>query len=244
MNALIVCVSYWEELSLTLPYNAHHFKSVTVLTTPDDYLRLSKSDFKVLGRLPNVTITVSNLWQSGGAMFNKWAVVENALRYVVDTSGWVCVMDSDIFIPKSAGRCFKSFRPGNLYTPFRRMKPEVEGPPSEDEWDTYPRHRNQNEWAGYMHVFHGSDPMLAKRPWYDTGWKHAGGGDTLFQRRWGAANKIRPPFDVLHIGTPALNWCGRTVEGHNALLDIWRRRRAEREVCDAVGAHPDERIKS
>lgn len=242
MNAIIVCVDYWKELSLTLPHNAHHFKEVFVLTSPKDFRTQFEQHVKSLTLMPNVTVVAYDGLYDNGSMFNKWGILEKGLREWIDVKDWICVMDADIFIPRYAGKCFRDFRPGNLYTPFRRMNPKVEAAPNEDKWDVYPRHRNQDEWAGYMHVFHGSDPVLEAKPWYDTGWKHAGGGDTVFQRRWERVNKIRPYFEVLHIGMPAVNWCGRTKERQEALIDIWRKRRSEREMLDNVGAHPDERI--
>lgn len=104
--------------------------------------------------------------------------------------------------------------------------------PSEDTWDKeYKLHRNSSEWAGYCQIFHGSDPVLeAGRYWHETNWKHAGGADSFFQRKWSAEKKIRPPFEVLHIGEAGANWCGRTsryVSGEEPEASMENKQRLE-----------------
>lgn len=79
----------------------------------------------------------------------------------------------------------------------------------ESEWWQYPIHRNIYEWAGYCQLFHGSDSALGTAPWHQTNWRHAGGADSFFQRKWDVKDKIRPPFECLHIGQAGQNWCGR-----------------------------------
>ena len=82
--------------------------------------------------------------------------------------------------------------------------------PKEDTWNKFPIHSNINEWAGYTQIFHGADPVLeSNRHWHQTNWKHAGGADSFFQQKWAKENKIRPPFEVLHLGEAGKNWCGR-----------------------------------
>ena len=62
--------------------------------------------------------------------------------------------------------------------------------------------------------------------------------DSIFQRKWPRQNKIRPPFDVLHIGTAGSNWYGRaspyldgnvhkkSAERTEMVMEIWNKRRA------------------
>jgi hypothetical protein len=127
---------------------------------------------------------------------------------------------------------------GMLATPLRRMCPDLPKQiPHEATWKQYPVHRNISEWAGYSQIFHASDPCLklcancnlpledhmdrdvlsttcrAKGQdfsWHQTNWRHAGGADSFFQLRWQHIKKIRPPFEVLHVGGSGSNWCGRT----------------------------------
>jgi hypothetical protein len=130
-------------------------------------------------------------------------------------------------------------QPGFLYTPRRRMFPDIptsiEKLPPESVWDIYPHHRNEAEFAGYSQIFHTSDPYLVAcancgysypshqshlNPdrqcpmfsWHETDWKHAGGADSFFQLRWPNSLKIRPAFDVLHLGPAGVNWCGRATK--------------------------------
>ena len=84
--------------------------------------------------------------------------------------------------------------------------------PDESDWNQYEIHRNVNEFAGYSQIFHASDPVLGNAPWHETNWKHAGGADSFFQRKWKKENKIRPDFEVLHLGHAGRNWCGRTTD--------------------------------
>jgi hypothetical protein len=83
--------------------------------------------------------------------------------------------------------------------------------PDENEWRNYPIHRNTAEWAGYSQIFHANDPVLGSPPWHEVDWVHAGGADSMFQRKWPRDRKIRPPFEVLHLGLAGENWMGRAT---------------------------------
>lgn len=132
---------------------------------------------------------------------------------------------------------------GNIYTPLRRIWAEWPDPmirggvmynaivgkqpplPLEQHWSAFPIHRNTGEWAGYSQIFHANDPVLGPPPWHETDWIHAGGADSFFQRKWKPENKIRPPFECLHLGPCGENWFGRTEEGRRRTKAIWQRRR-------------------
>lgn len=104
--------------------------------------------------------------------------------------------------------------------------------PPENEWTKYPVHRNVREWAGYTQIFHADDPALGKPPWYDISWIHAGGADSQFQHRWAEDKKIRPTWEVLHLGEAGLNWYGRSTPYADGTLnpDANTRRRAMNNV--------------
>jgi hypothetical protein len=70
---------------------------------------------------------------------------------------------------------------------------------------------NNEEFAGYFQLFHASDPVLQRTPWHETDWTWAGGADSFFHQKWSESNKVRPPFEVLHLGPPFINWCGRVT---------------------------------
>jgi len=137
-------------------------------------------------------------------------------------------MDADVCWPNHIDWCFHHpdgsvspstlepsmahMHPGYLYTPLRRMMYDVpDHLPQEPYWKQFPLHKQQVEWAGYTQIFHGSDKHLSTAPWHQTNWKHAGGGDSFFQQKWSTAEKLRPPFEVLHLGHDGRNWCGRVT---------------------------------
>lgn len=226
VRAVLVSVGYAKELSLCLPRNAPHFESVTVATTPEDADTLA-----VIASMPNARPHVTRDFYAAGARFNKGLVLEQMLREI--TPGWFCVLDADVALPASFA--WPELTPGKLYTPLRRMCPDVpDAVPPDSEWYRYPHHRYQAEHAGYFQLAHTSDPVLRSRPWYPTDWKHAGGCDSFFQMKWRPADKVRPPFDVLHFGESAANWMGRSPDARAALAALWHRRRANR----AAGRDP------
>ena len=203
MRAIIVSVDYTDELRLTLPYNRSHFESVHVVTSSKD-----ADNVRPVAAASNAEVIVTDLFYEGGAKFNKWRALEYGLD-VMGRQGWLCVMDADVFWPKRA-----TLNPvlGNLYTPMRRMYPEI--PPSVPEeftWKMFPVHRNVGEFAGYSQIFHADDPVLGPAPWHQTDWEHAGGADSIFQRKWPSHLKVRPSWDCLHIGSAGQNWYGRST---------------------------------
>jgi hypothetical protein len=111
--------------------------------------------------------------------------------------------------------------------------------PPENEWTKYPVHRNTKEWAGYSQIFHADDPVLGQPPWYDISWSHAGGADSAFQYRWPDNRKVRPPWEVLHLGEAGMNWYGRSTpyaDGTSnpeaearkrAMTNVWASRRGK-----------------
>lgn len=203
MKAILVAVDYWDLLAITLPWNRHHFESVAIVTSPEDVPKLTD-----LARANWADIIVTNKFYEHGAQFNKWAALEYGLDYI-GRDGWLCLLDADVMWPMNTP--YFELVPGKLYTPLRRMFEDLTQPiPPEECWGRYPVHHNTAEWAGYTQIFHADDPVLGPPPWHETNWKHAGGADSYFQRKWPACNKVRPPFEVLHLGRAGSNWCGRS----------------------------------
>jgi hypothetical protein len=221
MRAMMVCVDYSDILSVTMPYNRHHFSEVCVVTSTADQAT------EDVARAHGCSIHMTDLFYARGAKFNKWAALEDGLDWF-GREGWLCLMDADVLWPKSV-----NIRPfgeslwigaesrqclvhrGQLCTPLRRMMVDLtmpqQLPPLENEWSHYPIHRNVNEWAGYSQIFHASDPVLGDPPWHDVNWTHAGGADSFFQAKWPRERKVRPPFEVLHLGPAGQNWFGRAT---------------------------------
>lgn len=250
LRAIMVCVDYQDILALTLPHNFHHFDEVTVVTAPHCLEEVGRVCYEMrpFHRSPSgkgITVLGTDLFYAGGARFNKWAALEWGLDQMGRT-GWLCVMDADVMWPKDL---VVRGEPGTLRfeymgtslnlpksylcTPHRRMFPTLprEAPP-EAEWRKYPVHRNVNEFAGYSQIFHGSDPVLGPAPWHQVDWTHAGGADSFFQQKWKPQNKVRPPFEVLHLGEAGVNWMGRAtplVDG--TVLEGAEQRRRELRIA-------------
>jgi len=203
MRAIIVSVDFGDLLEVTLAYNRHHFEDVLVVTTPDDHHTI-----EVTNSL-EAKVYTTNSFYDDGAVFNKWKALEEGLEHY-GREGWLCIMDADVLWPKEITNYQRQV--GNLYTPKRRMMIDLSKPfPSEDMWRTFPLHRQQTEFAGYSQMFHAKDPHLGKPPWHEINWRHAGGADSFFQMKWPNHHKVRPPFEVLHLGAAGTNWCGRAV---------------------------------
>lgn len=203
MRAIIICVDYWDYLSLTLPYNRHHFSDVMVVTSMADEKTAE------IAEANNCWVFRTDSFYEGGADFNKWKALEEGFDYF-KRRGWFCIIDADIVWPKIVR--LPEMKIGNLYTPFRRMAPpDLTEIPEESTWTKYARHPQQREFAGFTQIFHAEDPHLPSPPWHQTNWKHAGGADTFFQRLWPESKKVRPQFEVLHLGHSGTNWCGRST---------------------------------
>lgn len=206
MNALVVSVEFTDILSLTLPYNRHHFDKVVVVTSPTDYWNLlpltDANDAHLYG---------TDAFYRNGAKFNKWLALEEGLDRL-GREGWIALVDADILWPKVVD-LERYLRPGYLYCPYRHIaEPIPKEIPPESEWQTkYSMHRQLREFAGYSQVFHASDPVLGFPPWHQTDFTSAGTADSFFQAKWPEDRKIRPTFRVLHLGSPGANWCGRTT---------------------------------
>lgn len=203
MRALLASVEYADLLSLTLPWNKHHFEEMLVITTPDDHQTMA------VCRQNDTPYYATNAFHEPPAVFNKWLATEEALD-VMGRHGWLCILDADILWPRRLPEI--KWKKGKLYTPHCRIVKELGREiPAETEWERYPLRRNRREWAGYTQIFHADDSHLGPPPWYQTNWKHAGGADSFFQKKWSWFNKVRPPFDVLHLGPNSQNWCGRVT---------------------------------
>lgn len=202
IRAILVAVDFSDLLALTLPWNRHHFTSVTVVTSPAD-----EPNVAPVCEANGADWVTTDLFFPEGAHFAKYAGLEYGLDRI-GRSGFLCIMDVDILWP----RRLPPFAPelGKLYTPRRRMAdPIPKQIPPESEWGRYPLHPQQREFSGFTQVFHAADPVLGSPPWHDVRWSHCGGGDSELQSRWEERNKVRPPWEVLHLGPAGVNWLGR-----------------------------------
>lgn len=205
IRGLTVCVGYDDFLRLTLPKAIRHVHKMLVITSPAD----TRTQELAKQYPDNVLLHVTDAFYRNDAPFNKGAAMEEGFD-VIGREGWMLIMDADIVLPDRLPHT--PLQIGKLYTPRRRILSNVSGLTSLPDvpMDHYPL-RNEDGHFGYFQLFHASDPVLRTKPWYATDWRHAGGADSVFQRRWKLGNKIRPRFEVLHLGDPDMNWFGRAT---------------------------------
>lgn len=194
MNALIVCDRYDDFLQITLPLNRHHFDRVVVVTSPGDLAT------KKIASDCGAEICETDLCKNGP--FDLWGASETGLD-TLGREGWICRMDADVVMPY---HLTGSLQEGNLYGPRRRLFDGKYLPP-EPVWYRYPTDLDSNIFAGYLQLFNASD--LGNSPWFYSPTKDASTGDILFQARWPADRRVRPPWEVLHLGPTGVNWWGR-----------------------------------
>lgn len=214
MKAITVCVDYAPLLAKTLPHNAIHFDRMVVVTTPED-----RATLDLCAEFCNVTAFATRAFYEKNALFNKGKAMEEGFD-ILGRSGWMMVLDADIVLPHQLPEDLEC---GNLYSPFRRMCFDGEWD-GDFDWVDYPRYGDR-EFAGYCQVFHADDPALKARPWYGVNWRHAGGCDSDFQAKWPEEKKIRPDWEVLHLGRPMHNWGGVGEEKQRRLKELLSRRR-------------------
>lgn len=208
MNGITVCVDYSDLLSITLPYNREHFNRFVVVTSPHDQSTIQ------VARENDAYLWLTESFYHNGAIFNKWRALEEGLAVFKNSDDWLTVMDADILWPTKINHGQYVF--GNLYTPRRRIHENLSDFTNgytlgELLWNRSPLY-NEGEFAGYSQIFHTADNAFlgSHGSWYPD-WKHAGGGDSVFQSRWPFENKVRPDWECLHLGPPMRNWCGRVT---------------------------------
>lgn len=205
MRAILVCVDYADILAITLPYNRHHFTEVMVVTTPSDIETISVAEKY------GAEVYATESFYTNGAIFNKWLSLEEGLDKF-GRHGLLVIMDADILWPKEIQH--EEYKHGYLYSPYRRIYRSCDTlgeTPAEENWKLC-RQFTDREWAGYSQIFYADDPALPSPPWHQVDWIHAGGADSFFQRLWPDKMKLRPTWEVLHLGQPGENWCGRVTK--------------------------------
>lgn len=214
LRAITVSVDMSDLLSITLPHNREHFADVTVVTSTKD------AETEAVAKANNAGVFKTDTFWAGGGEFRKWLALETALREtgLQDSHDWLAIMDCDVLWPK---QIVHDYVLGKLYGPLRRMWYDwpamsahssliPHGVPPERSWNLFPIHPQQHEWAGFSLILHSDDPVLRQRPWFDTSWRSCAGGDSFFQMRWTGQDKVRPQWEVLHLGPDHVNWLGRT----------------------------------
>ena len=233
----MVSVDYADLLAITLPYNRHHFSEIWVVTSSAD--EQTKAVAQAHGA--HVFVTDSfyangaafNKWlalEEGLDAMGRdgWlCLMDSDVLWPMDVISAEYIRTLVIGMQHGSIKQDTHLKIGTICSPLRRMWntfPHNPMPirttdlmlgdcrvPGGSRWQDFPIHRNINEWAGYSQIFHASDPALGSPPWHQVDWKHAGGADSFFQQKWKPENKVRPPFEVLHLGPAGQNWYGRAT---------------------------------
>jgi hypothetical protein len=219
VRAICISVDYGDVLELTLPYHKSFVESTLIVTAPHDTKTIAVAEAN------NAQCHVTDAFYRRGAKFNKWAALEEGLDVML-REGWLLIIDADIVIPPDR----RKFEPveGYIYTPHRRIKYDIGVQvPEQRRWAQYRRPMQNEEFAGYMQLFHASDPVLGNAPWHGVDWTWAGSADSFFHSKWPEQKHVRPPFEVLHLGHPFRNWCGRVTPYADGSVDPKASERAE-----------------
>lgn len=203
IKAITVCVNYDDILDVTIDRMVSNVDQLVVVTSTSD-----KKTKLLCKNKEKVKLLQTDSFYSKGAKFRKGLAIEEGFDFI-GRNGWILVIDADILLPEKMP--LPAVEVGKIYSPYRRVLPRLED--AKDYMDVSSWGRldkfNDQEFAGYFQLFNGSDPVLRKKPWYGIDWMHAGGCDSVFERKWMQTNKVRPNFDVLHIGPIGVNWHGR-----------------------------------
>lgn len=92
-EAIVVCVDFFDYLSITLPKNKQLFDNFIVIT--------SKKDVKTqqICKENNVTCIISDVFYKNGYKFNKGGAINEAIKYL-KYKDWVTFLDADILLPE------------------------------------------------------------------------------------------------------------------------------------------------
>lgn len=199
IKGITVSVGYDDLLAITLPKNARHLMELVVVTSPDD-----RRTQDVVASIPSARCHVTDAFTRHGAKFNKGAALEEGFD-ALGRDGWILIWDADVLLPDI-------FDPDNLDPQFlygaerRIMEDPTQAIPPPAEWRKL-LGRRETGYPGYFQLFHAD--AVASLPWYDTTFRHAGGGDDYFQSRWPSEQKAKLPIQCLHLGPVDTNWFGR-----------------------------------
>lgn len=212
ITGIVVCVNFDDLLSITLPRNRQYFDRVVVISDSRD-----TRTHQVCSQFDNVELFKTDSFYTPPAVFNKGLAMEEGLDFA-GRSGWVCIWDADILFPENMK--LPPLQIGNLYCPYRRIVADTVNWDISIPFVNYPV-KKEFEFPGYFQLFHAEDSVLVnKKNWYSVDWKHAGGCDSDFQQCWDHTNKIRLPFEVLHIGEDGQNWHGRATRRLDGIYNI------------------------
>ncbi len=210
IEAVVVCVDYWDFLRHTLPMLVRHVDRVVVVTCAED-----QRTAEVVDRVPYATRLVTDEFDRGRGVFNKGAAINDGLRSV-SRSGWVLLCDADIVLTRTI--------------PLPRRKDAIWGAArrrcrrwetveevlidGRSDLETIPPVALRDGYApsGYFQLWHW--PTTPR--WMSTRYNDASGSDIALARTWSPDRRLPlPEMEVLHLETDdsfrGANWRGRTT---------------------------------
>lgn len=209
IHGLVVSVDYADLLAKSIALWRAGLESLTVVTAPHD------KDTQILAGDYRCQIHVTDAFYRNGAHFNKGAAQQEAWA-MVPKDGWLLLIDADV-IPQPDWRSHLELcplQPGYLYGCWRY---DERGVKIGDDTHGY----------GYFQLFHATDHLSHREPFFDTWWTHGGNADSFIMLRWRDEGRLAPPLPlkVTHPGGKSENWFGR---GRKDLFDAMQAERRRR----------------
>lgn len=204
VHAITVCVDYSVELSRSIDRWIASLETLVVVTTPRDESTISLAEWA------GAKTFLTEAFYEDHAFFNKGRALERG-RTLLPADGWHLFLDADVIPPGNWMEVVEaqSPEPGALYGARRVTEG---GEPIRDA-----------ELAGFFQLFHSSDP----KGWapLEQDFLHAGNFDSAFIARWPRNARRFLDLELVHLGEPRVNWCGKSEANRQALRGILEGRR-------------------
>ncbi len=207
LTTITVCVDYSDIFKFALAHNRQILKNYHVVTTPQD------KDTHALCQQYGLHVIATNSFYDDGAVFNRGKAINDGLEQS-RASGWVLLLDADIFLPPqfldilSTNQLDRRY----LYSANRLCIDK----------DLYEAHRISpdylkacSEWesnySGYFQMFHTSRFFWSKSMRvYPEGSANAARSDMLFADFWPESQRrYFKEISVIHFGPRMVNCNGR-----------------------------------
>jgi hypothetical protein len=213
---VMVNIGYHDKLEMTLQYSVKESDEVVVVTESSDEVTQ-----KICQR-HGVHLVISDKKELGGAVFNKGALLNDGIKYAVDTFGtkWILLTDSDIIFPEGFRSSIvgKIYNPGTLYfaericIPQEKVKSFMASRINLIRSTQDDIHSNRKAW-GYFQLFNVDASVIKGRKPYSEEYLSAGYVDKEFLKLWPKDRRHFLGIKVVHInhGPRGKNWHGEGV---------------------------------
>lgn len=205
IHGLTVSVDYSAELAQSIDRWMASLASLVVITAARDEATID------LARRAGANLLITEAFTEHGALMNKGAALQQAReRFHAGVGDWHLLIDADVIPPLDwlSRVVVQEPRAGEL-NGARRVRENGERIP-----DT--------ELAGFFQLWHSSDPRAAAP--LATNFYHAGNYDSAFIARWPLEAQRVLDLELVHLGEPGQNWCGKG--NRQAMRELRRRRRS------------------